>query len=183
MGTFENQLVGFDSLDDRDVIDGPMNVYFPRAFRLHRGEIRDLRHNFDRLPSVPFRGSSEREDGLGDVIADRNRDVFGLHFVRIDHFNGERRRLFAEHSSRVERIRKPVRRHDRFTPVAFQDPKQLLSAAGLRSNSRALTFSHFKLRSRNREITARLHQRTNQRLSWFLILELQLHPFRRADDL
>ena len=87
------------------------------------------------------------------------------------------------HSSRVERVGEPIRRHDRLAPVVPQNPQHLLGAARLRGNRRALIFSHRKLWLRDREFIPRLDEGTDQRLVRLLILELQLHPFRRTHDL
>ena len=99
-------------MHDRDIIDGPTDVYLTLALFLHCGKILKLWHDFDRLPAVPIFRSSEREDWLWDVITDRNRDVMGFHFVRVDSLDGKRRTLIAEHSPCVEREREPICRHD-----------------------------------------------------------------------
>ena len=142
-----------------------------------------MRHDLDRFASIPRGRCPEREDRFRDVFLDRDRNVLGLHLVRVHRSELEHDRLIADHAARIERERESVRRHDGLLAVAFHDPIHLLRAAGFRRERETPAFQHGHFHFWEPELVVGLHHWADQRLQRLLVLVLKSNPVGRSSHL
>ena len=134
-------------VDKRRPFRVPVDVERSDACGLERRAIGDPGNDPDRLPAIPGGGGLEREDGIGDRLANRDRDVDGLGTVRIHGTELEHGLLVPRHPPGVDVAAKRVGGHDPLLAVAAEDPGNLERPAGPGGDAAPRPFGEIERRS------------------------------------
>ena len=183
LASLENEARGRLLPDHRHPFGLPADIQPCRPCRLERGAIGNPRHDLDRFPAIPGRRRLEREDRIGDRLADLDRDIDRLRVLRIDGAEPERGLLVPRHPPGVDGAMKRVSGDDRFLATAGENPRDLERPAGPGGERGRLPLGDLDSLGGDAEIKARPDEMADKRLERFLVFVVELRPGGGADDI